>query len=503
MSEQPTLSRRRLIQAGSALMGLSAFGLTADPGKAPALHFDDGLEALKKALKGRLLLPGDMGYAMAAFPNNARWADVRPRAIAMCADEKDVQLCVKWLRDQPAEKERFAIRSGGHNYAGFSTTEGLLIDVKAMKGVKLDEKNNRVTIQGGVNNQDMADAMHQTKFAVPSGRCPTVGASGLVLGGGWGFAATHGGLTCDALHSTDLVLANGELVTASETNHRDLFWALRGGGGGNFGVNTSFTFNLHSVGRVTIFNITWPGPEQIELLNLLQDIQLKNPTTISTRTKALPPDARPYPERKNLQVTTLGLFWGELEDAYQVLAPVLCAVKPLSVDIRTMNYWQARDYLITDDPTGMYDIRSSFVGERMSDQGLENMLQWMCKWPGGSLLPENMGILFAIGGKVRDLPADATAYVHRNANFIFEMECSWAPIDRPETVAAQQRWLTDYFAAMQPYLLPQSYVNFPNRDLPNWAQAYYGKNLDRLSKVKWEYDRDNFFRFEQSIPLPT
>jgi hypothetical protein len=199
-------------------------------------------------------------------------------------------------------------------------------------------------------------------------------------------------------------------------------------------------------------------------------------------------------------VATLGQFFGPLDQALEALAPALKLVKPLKRDIRQMSYWQARDYLITDDPNGMYDLRSSYVAEALPPEALETMLQWMMKWPGGSLLPENMGILFAIGGKVRDVAPHATAYVHRNANYIFEMESAWAPIDRPDVVRRQQAWLTEYFAAMQPFMLQQSYVNFPSRDLPNWEKAYYGQNLARLMQVKRKYDSRNLFAFQQSIP---
>ncbi|WP_348635337.1 FAD-dependent oxidoreductase [Herbaspirillum sp. LeCh32-8] len=466
---------------------------------APALHSPKNLRALARSLDGRLILPGEMGYAMAAAPNNARYADVLPLAVAMCANAHDVQLCLRWAADH---RETFAIRSGGHNYAGFSTTRGLLIDVKAMNKVWYDEKKNRGYIQAGASNQNMADAFSGSTFAIPSGRCPTVGASGLVLGGGWGFAATHAGLTCDSLVQTDVVLANGRLVSADDQgDYRDLFWALRGGGGGNFGVNTGFSFALHEVkDDVTIFNIVWPGERQIDLLMALQEIQSNHAQQMSTRTKAYPNAPGRHPKRNQLQVATLGQFFGPREKALEALAPALKLVKPVKSDIRQMSYWQARDYLITDDPNGMYDLRSSYVAESLSPEALETMLQWMMKWPGGSLLPENMGILFAIGGKVREVAPHATAYVHRNANYIFEMESAWAPIDHPDVVRRQQAWLTEYFAAMQPFMLPQSYVNFPSRDLPNWARAYYGNNLARLMQVKKKYDPGNLFRFEQSIP---
>ncbi|ADJ62252.1 FAD-binding oxidoreductase [Herbaspirillum seropedicae] len=497
MEDSKALPRRKFLQTGAAL--LYAASVPGVVQAAPALHTPKNLRALRNSLHGRLILPGEMGYAMAAAPNNARYADILPRAVAMCADAHDVQLCLRWAADH---REKFAVRSGGHNYAGFSTTTGLLIDVKAMNKVWYDLAKNRGYILAGASNQDMANTFSGTDFAIPSGRCPTVGASGLVLGGGWGFSATHAGLTCDSLVQTDVVLANGQQVSAdAQGPHRDLFWALRGGGGGNFGINTAFSFELHEVkDDVTIFNIVWPGQQQIELLTLLQEIQSNHATQISTRTKAYPDAPGPFPRREQLRVTTLGQFFGPKDKALEALAPALKLVKPLQSDIRQMRYWQARDYLITDDPNGMYDLRSSYVAEALPPQALETMLRYMMKWPGGSLLPENMGILFAIGGKVRDVAADATAYVHRNANYIFEMECAWAPIDKPDVVRRQQEWLTEYFAAMQPYMLPQSYVNFPSRELPNWARAYYGSNLERLKHVKRQYDPSNLFSFEQSIP---
>jgi hypothetical protein len=497
MGHTDILPRRKFLQTGAALLYASSVPLTLSA--APALHSPKNLKALADSMHGRLILPGQMGYAMAAAPNNARYADILPLAVAMCADAHDVQLCLRWAADH---RKKFAIRSGGHNYAGFSTTRGLLIDVKAMNKVSFDISKNRGYIQAGANNQDMANAFSGSTFAIPSGRCPTVGASGLVLGGGWGFAATHAGLTCDSLVQTDVVLASGKPVSAEpKGDYDDLFWALRGGGGGNFGVNTGFSFELHEVkDDVTIFNILWPGEKQIELLTALQEIQTNYAQQISTRTKAYPDAPGARPRRSQLQVTTLGQFFGPREKALEALAPALKLVKPIKQDIRQMSYWQARDYLITDDPNGMYDLRSSYVAEIMPPEGLETMLQWMMKWPGGSLLPENMGILFAIGGKVREVATDATAYVHRNANYIFEMESAWAPIDHPDVVKKQQAWLTEYFAAMKPFVLPQSYVNFPNRDLPNWAKAYYGDNLARLMRVKKKYDPGNFFSFEQSIP---
>jgi len=457
------------------------------------------LDALGRSLSGRLILPGDTAYRLASWPNNARWADVAPIAVAVCRTPGDVQRCLRWARE---EGQRFAVRSGGHNYAGFSTTTGLLIDVRPMNSVRIDPSRGIVEIGAGANNQDMANAFRHTAFSVPSGRCPTVGIAGLTLGGGWGFSATHGGLTCDSLLASDIVLADAGQVNANGSEPTaDLFWALQGGGGGNFGINTSFTFRLREVSEeVTTFSIVWPGTRQVEMLSTLLAIQAAHPTRISTRTKTYPQRPGAKPARQDIVVATLGQFFGPRAQALEALAPALGLVKPLQSDIRQMSYWQARDYLITDDPNGLYDLRSAYVAGSMPGDGLETMLDWVSRWPGGSLLPENVGLLFAIRGKVRERAVTDSAYPHRNADWILQIEHVWAPVDPPEIVQSQQDWMNGYFDAMRRWVLPQSYVNFPSRGQPDWARAYYGPNLGRLQTIKRKYDPENLFRFEQSIP---
>jgi len=504
MSDPSSVSRRRFLQTGALVTTAAAAGLTPIAAlAAPAVRRPRSLKALGHDLNGRLILPGEQGFAMAAWPNNARWAEKQPLAIAMCRDDEDVKRCIAWVRQEGVP---FLIRSGGHNYAGFSTTDGLLIDVKAMNRVEMvDLKNGRVTVKGGASNQDVATALRLKRdtahYAVPSGRCPTVGTSGLVLGGGWGFSATKSGLTCDSLLATDIVLASGHQITIDANHDPELFWAVRGGGGGNFGVHTSFTFKLHEVpDTVTTFNLVFKPEKQIELMTALQTLQLANAQTISTRSKVRPLMAGANPGRDQLVVETLGLYWGNETALREILAGLYAVAKPSVEDIYEMEYWRARDYLLTDDPVGMYQIKSSYVEKTLSEKALDRMLTWMTEWPGGSLRQDNMGILFAIGGAVQKVSPGATAYVHRNSNYIYEMEASWGPIDNPSVVAKQREWLANYYNDMQQFVQPESYVNFPDRDLKDWAKAYYGCNLRRLSGVKRTYDPSNLFSFAQSIP---
>ncbi|MBD0413645.1 FAD-binding oxidoreductase [Oryzicola mucosus] len=492
-----TTTRRTFLMGGAAGLAAGSLGLNFARARDVAGDVQRGLESLGKGLKGRLLLPDDYAYTFAAMPNNARWSGVLPKAIARCADAQDVQACIAWARDN---EQPFAIRSGGHSYAGYSTTDGLLIDLKGLKGSSIDLQNGTATLQGGVNNEGSAGALRGLPFAIPSGRCPTVGVGGLVLGGGWGFSATHAGMTCDSLLSTEVVLANGDRITASENEASDLFWAARGGGGGNFGVHTAFTFKLRPVHDLVTFNIFWPGGKGVEMMSMLQDIQLANATTISMRSKMTPATNMAFPGIETLGAQTLGIYWGKESELHEILQPAFALLKPHSSEINTMQYWSARDYLVTDDPIGFYEIRANYISDRLNEDGLETMLRWMSKWPGGSVRQVNMGVFFASGGAVKNKRPDETAYVHRDCNFLFEMETAWGPLDSPETVDRQRGWLKDYVADMQRFLLPSAYVNFPNRDQPNWQQAYYGQNFARLQKIKKRYDPDNIFRFHQSIP---
>jgi len=497
-------SRRAFLRAGAAVgtasLSLSFPHIALAQNAAPAVHTGNrNLEALARSFKGRIIQPGEAGYSVAALPNNMRWSDVKPAVIAQCENENDVRLALDWAR---GTRTHFAVRSGGHNYAGFSTTHGMLINVRPMNAIRLNTKDGTVTIGAGANNQDMADAMRGTNWSVPSGRCPTVGFSGLVLGGGWGFAATHSGLTCDSLLASDVILPNGKTVTtSSDGEFRELFWGLCGGGGGNFGINTSFTFRLHEVHNVTIFNMAWAAQKLPEIWMMLQKLQLEYPTQISTRIAINANSVQPNLSLSNLKITLLGQYFGPEAQLNAILQPVIQFARPERQDIREMSYWQARDYLITDDPHGKYDLRSNYIENYLSEEGIDTMFKWQARWPGSSIPPTGLALQLAMGGKVKDRAASDTAYVHRNANFAFSVKTEWSATDSKDQIERQLDWLTGYYEEMQKYLLPQCYVNFPSEGVSSPVEKYYGTNLQRLKNIKREVDPENIFNFSQSIPL--
>ena len=214
------------------------------------------------------------------MPYNKRYAAIRPGGVALCADTADVQAALAWARryDVP-----FAARSGGHSYAGYCASRGLVISLAPMRSIRVDQRALTVTLGAGTRNRDLHEGLAGTGLAVPSGRCPTVGVSGLLLGGGFGFSSRHLGLTCDQLLETEVVTAAGEALRVSPLEQPDLFWACQGGGGGNFGINTGWTVRATPVGRVAVYELAWPWRDAATAMTVLADLMTTAPGTLSCR----------------------------------------------------------------------------------------------------------------------------------------------------------------------------------------------------------------------------
>jgi hypothetical protein len=348
----PRVTRRTLLRATS----IGAAGLTlapwlgrvaaADEAPPVAALPDAAWAELAKQLQGRLLRPNDAMYPAAAIINAARYAGTRPAGIAVCTTPADAAACVKWVR---ANGIPFAVRSGGHSYAGFSTSDGLVIDVSGMRAVAVDPAASTTTIAGGATNADVGDGMTPYGVYFPGGRCLSVGMAGLTLGGGWGFSCRHLGMTCDNLLATEAVTAAGEIVTASETENADLFWAVRGAGHGNFGVHTSFTYRVVAAGDVTVFRLMWTGGDTPALVDALCRLQVHGPRELglrlAVRSQARMPRTQPAP----LDVDVIGLYWGPPEDVIDLLKPVEQVQAAAMRTVEEMPFPAARDFL-EDEP---------------------------------------------------------------------------------------------------------------------------------------------------------
>ena len=225
---------------------------------------------LKSGLKGILLRPGDRGFLDLAKPNNLRYKNILPRGIAVCEDASDISFCIRWAEEHSVP---LITRGGGHSYAGYSCTHGLMINLKSINSCSLDVEANTVTVGGGIRNGLIYRALNSAGRSITHGRCPTVGAGGFLLGGGIGFDMRYNGFGSDKLIRTEIVLANGEIVVADTKTNPDLYWACKGGGGGNFGINTAFTLETFPVDLCIEFSLIWTDASDLLLETLFLNLE--------------------------------------------------------------------------------------------------------------------------------------------------------------------------------------------------------------------------------------
>jgi hypothetical protein len=455
--------------------------------------------ALARRLRGPLLRPGDPGYLAASVPYNRRYAGILPGGVALCADVADVQTALRWAR---SNKVPFAARSGGHSYGGYSASRGLVISLARMNSVRVNPRAQTITLGAGARNRDLYASLAGTGVAAPSGRCPTVGISGLLLGGGFGFSSRHLGLTCDQLLEAEVVTADGAVLRVTPRSHPDLFWACQGGGGGNFGISTRFTLRASPVGAVSVYRLVWPWAKAATVLDAVLGLMSYAPDALSCRvgldvTGNVAGGAAP--ERS---VSALGLYFGPSQDLAGLLAPVLAAAWPSEQLIEDRDYVAAQQVLARNVPAGKFASKSRFLPGPLSSAGIETAITRMERWP-GSTNPGGAGVtIFAWGGAIGRVDPAATAFVHRDAAFLMDNETSWTQRDSPRLVADNLNWLEATYHALAPFGTRQAYQNFIDPALADWQTAYYGTNLRRLMRVKHRYDPDDVLRFAQSIPEP-
>jgi FAD/FMN-containing dehydrogenase len=455
-------------------------------------------ELLSRQLRGRLLRPGDRGFTAASVPYNRRYAAITPGGVALCADAADVAAAVRWARHYEVP---FAARSGGHSYGGYSASRGLVISLAPLTSVRVDRRALTITTGAGVRLRHMYAELAGTGVAAPGGRCPTVGISGLLLGGGFGFSSRHLGLTCDQLLETEIVTADGQIVRASAASHPDLFWACQGGGGGNFGINTRYTLRATPVGGVSVYRLEWPWRQAAAALEAVQALMAQAPATLSCRVgldvHGGGPAAGGAPQRG---VSAIGQYFGPSRELAALLAPVLAAAWPAAQQIEDQGYLAAQAFLAHNVPAGRFASRSRFLARALPAAGIDTAIRWVQRWPGSANAGGGGLTLFAWGGQISQVRPGATAFVHRDAAFLMDTETSWTDADRPQVVAANLDWLDGIYQAMRPFSTAEAYQNFIDPALADWQDAYYGANLARLRQVKRDWDPDRVFRFPQAIP---
>ncbi len=453
----------------------------------------DALDGLRKGLKGTLCLPGEKGYDEARTIWNAM-IDRKPAAIVRAGGAEDVKRAVDFAREH---KLLLAVRGGGHNIAGNAVCDGgLMIDLSPMKVVKVDAKARTARVEPGATLGEFDAAAQAHGLATPLGINSTTGVAGFTLGGGFGWISRKHGLTVDNLISADVVTADGKLLHASEKENADLFWALRGGGG-NYGVVTSFEFRLHPVGPEVIAGlIVHPLAQAKELLEGYRKFVASAPdeVTVWVVLRKAPPLPFLPPEWHGKEVLVFAVCAiGDKQKAEKAVAPLRALGKPIADVVGPSPFagWQtAFDPLLTP---GARNYWKSHDFKKLDDAFLKIAIDAAGRLP----TEETEIIIVNIGGAVNRVPANATAYPHRDVDFIMNVHTRWRePAQDQECIG----WARQFFDAVAPFATGGVYVNFmPEDEAQRVQKGAYGPNYERLAKLKAKYDPSNLFRMNQNI----
>src|SRR3954469_23367341 len=442
--------------------------------------------------QGRLIGPEDADYDEARKVYNAMH-DKRPALIARCADERDVAMAVAFGREQGL---LIAVRGGGHNGAGLGTVDdGVVIDLSLLRDVSVDPAARTARVGGGCTWAGGDRARNEFGLSTPSGIISTTGVGGLTLGGGIGHLTRKCGLAIDNLLEAEVVLADGQVVTANAESHPDLYWALRGGGG-NFGVVTSFKFRLHDIGTVIAGPTFWAVEEAEEVLSAYREFLPSAPRELNGFFAFhIVPPAPPFPEALHLR-KVCGVVWcyvGSEDAAAAAMKPLFDSVpEPLMHGAGPAPHaglQQAFDGLYP--PGDQWYWRADFVKE-IPDEAVKLHAQF------GEALPTMKSTMhmYPIDGAAHDVGPSDTAWSYRDANW----GAVFAGVDPdPANVDVIRRWSIEYQEALHPYSAGGAYVNMMMDEGQERVRASYGDNYERLARVKDTYDPDNVFRVNQNI----
>ena len=442
--------------------------------------------------EGQLIGPDDNAYEEARKVYNAM-IDRHPALIARCAGPADVARAVDHARENDL---LLAVRGGGHNGAGLGSCDGgVVIDLAGLKGIEVDPDARTARVGGGCTWGEVDAATNEHGLATPSGIISTTGVGGLTLGGGIGHLSRKCGLTIDNLLEADVVLASGERVRAAADENPDLFWAIRGGGG-NFGVVTSFLFRLHEVGTVFGGPTFWAVEQSAEVLSAYREFILAAPRELNGffAYTSVPP-APPFPEQLHLR-KVCGIVWcyvGDEEEGAAAIAPLLEQVpEPLMHGVQSMPFPALQSAFDGLYPKGeQWYWRADFV-EEIPDEAVAAHARFGPEMP---TMKSTMH-LYPIDGAAHDADASDTAWVYRDANW----GSVFAGVDPdPANAAAIRNWCIDYFEGLHPHSAGGAYVNMMMDEGQERVRASYGDNYDRLATIKATYDPGNLFRVNQNI----
>ena len=474
-----TTRRSILMRAGAAAVAapaiFSARGATAQLPALPALSSGDAL----------LLRPQDAQFAGYQASFNARTA-LTPQLRAMCKTVKAVTAMIDWCRSNNLP---FAVRCGGHSYEGFSQSTSVVIDTRLMNAIRVDAKATTAGVGAGASLGALYTAIAPYKLAFTGGSCPTVGVSGHLLGGGYGYLARPFGLACDSLLSVDLVDPDGRPVHADAQENADLFWACRGGGGGSFGVATAYTVQLQKVATVVVFRAAWPALSPADAAAAMKAWQAWAPHAPATIDSNL---VIAKGANETVYMHAAGQSVGTLQELRNELKAL---PKSTSLLMKPMTFSDAVNYFSGgwSYPVQIMKGKSDYATAPLGDDGLAALTSGIARSSGIYVVCD------AYGGAMAKVAPDATAFVHRDGTlFCLQYGSVWSSArDTPKRLEEMRQ----FYATMRPYVSGAAYVNYCDTELADWPNAYWGQNLARLQRIKATFDPNNVFRHAQSVPL--
>lgn len=447
-------------------------------------------EELTRAVSGDVVKPGDAGYEEGRSVWNVRF-DRRPAVVLRCHRAEDVRVAVDFARDRGLE---LSVKGGGHAYAANTVGDGgLLIDLSPMKAIQVDREAHTARVEAGVTWGEFDREAQALGLATPGGTVSTVGVAGLTLGGGSGYLSRRYGLTIDNLLSADVVIADGRLVRASAEEHPDLFWGLRGGGG-NFGVVTSFEFRLHEIGpEVLAGQIVHRFEDAGEVLRLYREYMNEAPGEIQCYAFVLRvPPIPEFPEEFHGELAIDLVVFHADADEEEALRPLLDFGDPIFSFVAPQPYTAVQQSFDAGLPAGQrYESRAHDLAE-FSDDAIDTFTAQVGALPGAF----TMAYFGAGGGAIGRVDPEAGAYAGRDAPYSFHILAGWTDPDRDDEVVA---WVTEFHKSMAPYATDTVYVNLLGTDEQARVRAAYGDNYDRLVKLKTKWDPENLFRMNHNI----
>lgn len=441
-------------------------------------------------LTGEVITPNDIEYNRLRQEWN-RAIQRYPIAIIYCYNSCDVSNAIIWARHN---RIPIRIRSGGHNYQGFSTGDAVLvIDISNLNYFKIDKDMNYIKVGGGINNKKLYSELTSRGYPFPGGTCPTVGVSGFVTGGGWGLSSRKFGLGCDSLLEIEMINYKGKSIKANNFENKDLFWAIKGSGGGNYGVIVSMTFSLtkQKVNNVSLFTLYYPNASlatQFDFFNTWQHWIINANENINIRTGIYNSDS------DGIYVYALGLSYLNKDDTSENLKPFL----NIPGCIFNIEYIPLQDAINkiqgTYPPYEYFKSASRFAYKCYDSNTIYELLKIINNdRPTGSYLTAiNM---YGLGGKVSDVSSDATAFYYRNANYILYIQTIF---ENNDYLNINTKWINSHY----PYLSSLTcgnYINFPYYPLKNYEYKYYGNNVFKINEIKEKYDPYCIFTFPQGV----